>query len=179
VNAHTNTNVNRYTNSDMGRFWALNRSASLNRVFSLFLYSVLPLPPTKQNLVFSVLSPRPGKASLVSFVPFPRTLCLAFFSRLRSLLIAMLELRAPLTLSSFLEGALYKCSIWITELSFFFLLLILDTHCVARWTPIDQRVQRFSRSFGSLRMRISNNLLTRFLHRWGSALKQQTVALKR
>ena len=64
---------------------------------------------TMQNRAFSVGAPRPGVASLWSFALFlgpslPRSLL-----TLKLFFLAVLESGAPL--SSFLEGALYKCSV--------------------------------------------------------------------
>ena len=49
------------------------------------------------------------KQSSLSF--FPRTLSVSFFSHLRIVLFS----RTGVPLSSFFEGALYKCSIWMNE----------------------------------------------------------------
>ena len=68
---------------------------------------------TKQSRVFPVVGP-----SILNGLPshlriFIRTLSPAFFLTLRLLFLAVLESGAPL--SSSLEEALYKCSIWMSE----------------------------------------------------------------
>src|SRR6218665_2967854 len=66
---------------------------------------------TKQIRAFSVVGParQPGTASLLNFAFLTEPLQLRFFLTLRLLCLTVLVLGA--LLSSFLEEALYKCSI--------------------------------------------------------------------
>ena len=84
--------------------------SSPNRVFSLFR---LPAPPLSRAMDSLWWTPRPGMGSLLNFVFFPDPYHLCFSLTLKLLYLAVLELGAPL--SSFLEEALYKCSIWMND----------------------------------------------------------------
>ena len=78
---------------------------------------LLPVPfartSTKQIRAFSVVGSQPGTASLLNFAFLTEPLHLRFFLTLRLLCLTVLVLWA--LLSSFLEEALYKCSIWMNE----------------------------------------------------------------
>ena len=71
--------------------------------------SLLPVPPLGRTVPFLVLGLSTWNGHHLELRFLRRTLALSFFSHLKTVLLAALELGAPL--SSVVEGALYKCSI--------------------------------------------------------------------
>ena len=67
-------------------------------------------PPLGRTMLFRLWDPRAGMVSLLSFASFLGPYLSRSFLTWRLLSLAVLESGAPL--SSFLEGALYKCSIF-------------------------------------------------------------------
>lgn len=92
-------------------------SAMDSRVLCLFKEGLLFVPFAVSPIDRTVFSrrwvPRPGMASLLSFATFQRLISDVLFSTKDPVFLAVLELREPL--SSFLEGALFQCSIWNNE----------------------------------------------------------------
>src|SRR6218665_1834326 len=85
---------------------ARDHSVHPNKVSFL---SLLPVPPLNRSVHSPWWAPQPGTASLLNFVFLTEPLHLRFFLTLRLLCLTVLVLGA--LLSSFLEEALYKCSI--------------------------------------------------------------------
>src|SRR6218665_3524237 len=81
-------------------------SAHPNKVFFL---SILPVPPPSRSALSPWWTPQPGTASLLNFAFLIEPFHLRFFLALRLLCLPVLVLGA--LLNSFLEEALYKCSI--------------------------------------------------------------------
>ena len=71
--------------------------------------SLLPVPPLSRSVTSPWWAPQPGTASLLNFAFLTEPLHLRFFLTLILLCLTVLVLGA--LLSSFLEEALYKCSI--------------------------------------------------------------------
>src|SRR6218665_855136 len=87
-----------------------DHSAHPNKVSFL---SLLPVPPLNRSVPSLWWAPQPGTAFLLNFAFLAEPLRLRFFLTLRLLCLTVLVLGA--LLSSFLGGAVYKCSIWKKE----------------------------------------------------------------
>jgi len=90
--------------------WAHDHSAHPNKIFFL---SLLPVPPLSRSMLSPWWAPQPGTDSLLNFAFLTEPFHLRFFLTLWLLCLTVLVLGA--LLSSFLEEALYKCSIWMNE----------------------------------------------------------------